>query len=98
MIPLRGAPGDHNTPPPNTAGLWVRPIATARPMSPIKPELMPQAAVDLVWRDVNVIAALTPGGVDAARNATTSIPIVALDLENDPVADSSRVLLARAAI
>jgi putative tryptophan/tyrosine transport system substrate-binding protein len=61
----------------------------------IKPELMPQAAVDLVRRDVNVIAALSPGPVDAARNATTSIPIVALDLENDPVAKGLVKSLAR---
>jgi putative tryptophan/tyrosine transport system substrate-binding protein len=52
----------------------------------IKPELLPQAAADLVRRDVNVIAALSPEPVDAARNATTSISIVALDLESDPLA------------
>jgi hypothetical protein len=46
----------------------------------MKPKFLSQAAVDLVQRNVNVIAALTPGSVDAARNATTSIPIVALDL------------------
>jgi putative tryptophan/tyrosine transport system substrate-binding protein len=61
----------------------------------IKPELMPQAAVNLVRRDVNVIAALSPGSVDAARNATTSIPIVALDQENDPVAKGLVKSLAR---
>ena len=52
----------------------------------IGPELMSEAAGDLVRRNVNVIAALTPAAVAAARNATTSIPIVALDLESDPLA------------
>jgi putative ABC transport system substrate-binding protein len=61
----------------------------------IKPELLSQAAVDLVHRNVNVIAALTPGSVDAARNATTSIPIVALDLESDLVAKGLVKSLAR---
>jgi ABC transporter substrate binding protein len=51
-----------------------------------KRELLPQLASDLVRRNVNVIAAITPEAVAVARNATTSIPIVALDLESDPVA------------
>jgi putative tryptophan/tyrosine transport system substrate-binding protein len=61
----------------------------------IKPELLPQAAADLVRRDVNVIAALSPEPVDAARNAATSIPIVALDLESDPLAKGYVESLAR---
>jgi putative ABC transport system substrate-binding protein len=44
---------------------------------------------------VNVIAALNPGAEFAARNATTSIPIVALDLESDPVAKGLIKSLAR---
>ena len=51
-----------------------------------KRELLPQLASDLVRRKVNVIFAGTPEAVVAARNATNSIPIVALDLESDPVA------------
>ena len=35
---------------------------------------------------MNVIFAPTPEAVAAARNATNSIPIVALDLESDPLA------------
>jgi putative tryptophan/tyrosine transport system substrate-binding protein len=51
-----------------------------------KPELMQQAASDVVRRKVNVIFAATPDAGAAARNATTSIPIVGQDLESDPVA------------
>ena len=64
-----------------------------------KPDLLPQAADDLVRLNVNVIAAITPGAVAAARNVTTSIPIVArwtwkaIPLRRD----MSRVLRARAA-
>ncbi len=52
----------------------------------IGPELMSKAARDLVRRNVNVIAALSPSAVAATREATTSIPVVALDLESDPLA------------
>jgi putative tryptophan/tyrosine transport system substrate-binding protein len=50
-----------------------------------KPELMLPAARELVRLKVDVIVA--PGGpalVGAAREATSSIPIVAHDLESDP--------------
>ena len=52
-----------------------------------KPELLLPAARDLVRLNVDVI--VVPGGpvlVGAAREATSSIPIVAHDLESDPVA------------
>jgi putative tryptophan/tyrosine transport system substrate-binding protein len=52
-----------------------------------KPELLLSAARDLVRLNVDVIVA--PGGpvlVAAAREATSSIPIVAHDLESDPLA------------
>jgi putative ABC transport system substrate-binding protein len=49
-------------------------------------ELLLHAAADLVQRNVNVIAAIGPAAAAAARNATTSISIVALDLESDPLA------------
>ena len=52
-------------------------------------------AGDLVRRNVNVIFAPTPETVVAARNATTSIPIVALDLESDPLAKGYVKSLAR---
>jgi putative tryptophan/tyrosine transport system substrate-binding protein len=60
-----------------------------------RPELMPEFAGDLVRLNMNVIFAPTPEAVAAARNATTSIPIVALDLESDPVAKGYVKSLAR---
>jgi len=58
-------------------------------------ELMPQGAGDLVRLNVSVIFAATPEAVAAAMNATTSIPIVALDLESDPLAKGYVKSLAR---
>ena len=60
-----------------------------------RPELMHEAASDLVRLKVNVIFAPTPESVAAARNATNSIPIVALDLESDPLAKGYVKSLAR---
>ena len=60
-----------------------------------KPELMPEAAGDLVRLKVNVIFAATPEAVAAARNATSSIPIVGIDLESDPLAMGYIKSLAR---
>src|SRR5271155_5275390 len=60
-----------------------------------KPELMQQAASDVVRRKVNVIYTHTPEGGAAARNATTSIPIVGGDLESDPIAMGYVKSLAR---
>jgi putative tryptophan/tyrosine transport system substrate-binding protein len=54
-----------------------------------------QNASDLVRRNVSVIFATTPEAVVAAKDATTSIPIVALDLESDPVAKGYVKSLAR---
>src|SRR6516164_9091087 len=59
------------------------------------PELMFKAAGDLVRRNANVIFASTPEAVVAVRNATTSIPIVALDLESDPLSKGYIMSLAR---
>jgi putative tryptophan/tyrosine transport system substrate-binding protein len=47
---------------------------------------LPEAAGDLVRLNGNAIFAIAPDAVAAARNATTGIPIVALDLESDPLA------------
>jgi putative ABC transport system substrate-binding protein len=61
-----------------------------------KPELLLPAARDLVRLNVDVIVA--PGGpelVAAAREATSSIPIVAHDLESDPLANGWVKSLAR---
>src|SRR5215813_12754979 len=51
-----------------------------------RPELFPAAAADLVRARVSVIFARGPQAVRAARQATKTIPIVAIDLETDPVA------------
>ena len=58
-------------------------------------ELLARTAGDLVRRNVNVIFASTPEAVAVARTATTSIPIVALDLESDPLAKGYVKSLAR---
>jgi putative ABC transport system substrate-binding protein len=59
------------------------------------PELMTEAASDLVRLNMNVIFAPTPESVVAVRNATTSVPVVALDLESDPLAKGYVKSLAR---
>jgi putative tryptophan/tyrosine transport system substrate-binding protein len=65
-----------------------------------RPELMLEGAGDLIRRNVNVIFAGTPEAVAAARDATTSIPIVGVDLERAILLpkDMSKVLRVRAAI
>ena len=50
-----------------------------------KPEAFPALAADLVQRRVDVLLVSGPAAVRAARDATSTIPIVALDLESDPV-------------
>src|SRR5262249_28719541 len=42
-------------------------------------------AVELAERKVDVIVAVSPAAVQAAQAASTTIPIVALDLESDPI-------------
>jgi putative ABC transport system substrate-binding protein len=58
-------------------------------------ELMAEAAGDLVRRNASVIFAGVPDAVAAAREATTSIPIVGVDLESDPLAKGYVKSLAR---
>ena len=60
-----------------------------------RPELMPGAVGDLVRLKVNVIFAVAPEAVAAARNATSNIPIVGVDLESDPLAMGYIKSLAR---
>jgi putative ABC transport system substrate-binding protein len=49
-------------------------------------EQLPLHATGFVRRNVDVIYAIGPTAVRAARDATTVIPIVAIDLESDPIA------------
>ena len=51
-----------------------------------KPEALAALAAELVQRKVDVIIALGPAALKAARDASGTIPIVAFDLETDPVA------------
>ena len=60
-----------------------------------RPELLPEAAGDLARLNVKVIFAAAPFAIAAARNATNSIPIVAVDLESDPVATGYVESIAR---
>jgi putative ABC transport system substrate-binding protein len=60
-----------------------------------RPELLPQAASDLVRLNVDVIFPTGPTALAAASRATTSIPIVGLDLESDPIAKGYVKSLAR---
>src|SRR5438552_13176821 len=50
---------------------------------------------DVIAKNVNVIIANGPPVLHAARSATRTIPIVALDLEADPVASGAAASLAR---
>jgi hypothetical protein len=63
--------------------------------SNFRPELMAEGASDVVRLNVNAIFAPTPESGAAARNATASIPIVALDLESDPLSKGYVRSLAR---
>ena len=60
-----------------------------------KPEVLPGLVADLIRLNVDVIYATGPPAVRAAKNATSIIPIVALDLETDPVQSGLVVSLGR---
>lgn len=62
---------------------------------PGKPEEIHALANDLVRAKVDAILAIAPPGVSAAAKATTSIPIVASDMESDPIARGYAANLAR---
>jgi putative ABC transport system substrate-binding protein len=49
-------------------------------------EALQSLARDLVQRQVEVVFAIGPASLRAARDATSTIPIVTVDLETDPVA------------
>ena len=50
------------------------------------PNLLPALTIELIDEKVDVILAVSPLAVRAARAGTTTIPIIGLDLESDPVA------------
>ena len=57
--------------------------------------LLAPMAADLVARQVDLILAISSASVLAARDATKTIPIVAIDLESDPVGSGFVTNLAR---
>jgi putative tryptophan/tyrosine transport system substrate-binding protein len=56
---------------------------------------LPALATDLVNQRVDTIVAAGPPAVQAARGSTATIPVVAVDLESDPVASGLVASLAR---
>jgi putative ABC transport system substrate-binding protein len=58
---------------------------------------LPALATDLVGQGVQVIYATAAPAIRAARQATSSIPIVAMDLESDPVENGWAASLAHPA-
>ena len=60
-----------------------------------KPEALPGLAQELVQQKVDIIVAVAPPAVRAAAAATRDLPIVAQDLETDPVASGLVASLAR---
>ena len=61
----------------------------------VHPAELPAAAQELVRRNVDVIWAAASSSVQAAIKATRDIPIVAVDLESDPLASGYALSLAR---
>jgi putative ABC transport system substrate-binding protein len=59
------------------------------------PSRLPALAAELVRSDVRAILAVSPAAVRAARGATAAIPIVAHDLESDPIANGWAASIAR---
>jgi putative ABC transport system substrate-binding protein len=58
-------------------------------------QLLSRYASELVDSKVDVILAIASGSLEAARRATQTIPIVALDLESDPIASGAAQSLNR---
>ncbi len=59
------------------------------------PDQVAPLVKEVIGKNVNVIIAAAPLVVHAARSATRTIPIVAIDLESDPVASGMVATLAR---
>jgi putative ABC transport system substrate-binding protein len=57
--------------------------------------LLAPMAAELVSSNVNLIAAIGPAAVRTAQTATSVIPIVAIDLESDPVSSGFVASIAR---
>ena len=59
-----------------------------------RPEVLPQLARELVQLPVDLLVATARPSIEAARAATTELPIVANDLESDPIASGYVTSLA----
>jgi putative ABC transport system substrate-binding protein len=59
-----------------------------------RPDELPAMAANLIAQGVQAICAVAPLAIRAARDATRSVPIIALDLESDPVANGWTASLA----
>jgi putative ABC transport system substrate-binding protein len=59
------------------------------------PSRVAPMAIELVERNVNVLVPISPAAVHAVRSLTSTIPIVAFDLETDPVGSGMVKSLAR---
>jgi len=57
--------------------------------------LLGSTAAELLARPVDLIVAVGPAAVRAARDATSTMPIIAIDLESDPIVSGFIVSLAR---
>jgi putative tryptophan/tyrosine transport system substrate-binding protein len=60
-----------------------------------RPEVLPQLTQELVRLPVDVLVATARPSIEAARTVTTDLPIVANDLESDPIASGYVASLAR---
>jgi putative ABC transport system substrate-binding protein len=60
-----------------------------------KPETLPGLALDLVRRNVDVLLAIGSPSLNAAKSVAGALPIVAIDLESDPVASGLVASLAK---
>jgi putative tryptophan/tyrosine transport system substrate-binding protein len=81
-------------------------VTGLRAASPIQVEIVARTAEgdpdqiaplvkEVIEKNVRVIIAAGPLVVDAARSATRTVPVVAIDLESDPVASGIAATLAR---
>ena len=59
------------------------------------PDQIAPLVKEIIGKNVNVIIAAGPLVLHAARSATRTIPIIAIDLESDPVASGMAATLAR---
>ena len=72
-----------------------RDFALERRLTAGRADVLPEMAAELVRLNVAVLYATGPAALRAAKGATGVIPIVALDLETDPVADGMVQSLGR---